>query len=86
MDSKVTDSNHFEDIDKSRTQDGEFQDGHGVLVSRMEEALAQEKPKPLRKSFLRLYACIFVAYLCCATNGFDANTFGTELETRYFAL
>ncbi|KAI0651511.1 general substrate transporter [Trametes meyenii] len=31
---------------------------------------------PLRTSFLRLYGCLFVAYLCSATNGFDANTFG----------
>lgn len=42
----------------------------------MEEALLQENPKALRKSFLKLYALIFVAYLCSATNGFDANTFG----------
>lgn len=77
MDNKVIDPSHFEDIDKHGTREGELHDNHGVLISRMEEALAQEKPKALRKSFLRLYGCIFVAYLCCATNGFDANTFGT---------
>ncbi len=44
--------------------------------SRMEEALIQENPKAWRRSFVKLYACIFVGYLCSATNGFDANTFG----------
>ncbi|KEF59366.1 uncharacterized protein A1O9_04210 [Exophiala aquamarina CBS 119918] len=76
MDNKVIDSSHSEDIEKHGNGQVGFRDNHGVLISRMEEALAQESPKPLRKSFLRLYGCIFVAYLCCATNGFDANTFG----------
>ncbi len=40
------------------------------------EALALENPRPFRKSFLRLYLCLFVAYMCSSTNGFDANTFG----------
>jgi hypothetical protein len=39
-------------------------------------ALAQEQPRPFRKSFLRLYLCLGVAYMCSSTNGFDANTFG----------
>lgn len=39
-------------------------------------ALAQEQPRPFRKSFLRLYLCLAVAYMCSSTNGFDANTFG----------
>jgi MFS family permease len=42
-------------------------------------ALAQEQPHPFRKSFLRLYLCLAVAYMCSSTNGFDANTFGTRL-------
>ncbi|KAI0666318.1 general substrate transporter [Trametes maxima] len=45
---------------------------------------------PLRRSFLRLYACLFVAYLCSATNGFDANTFGglSAIDTfvSYFGI
>lgn len=44
--------------------------------SRMTAAILAENPRALRKSFLKLYACIFVGYLCSATNGFDANTFG----------
>jgi MFS family permease len=42
----------------------------------MAQALALENPRPFRRSFLRLYACLFVAYMCSSTNGFDANTFG----------
>ncbi|KAI0630724.1 general substrate transporter [Trametes polyzona] len=45
---------------------------------------------PLRASFLRLYGCLFVAYLCSATNGFDANTFGglSAIDTfvSYFGI
>lgn len=48
-----------------------------MVESRMEAALMRENPNPFRKSFLRMYACIFIGYLCSATNGFDANTFGT---------
>jgi len=77
----MIDPTHFEDVDKHGTGEAGLRDHHGVLISRMEEALAQENPKPLRKSFRRLYACIFVAYLCCATNGFDANTFGRQSST-----
>lgn len=44
--------------------------------SRMQAALLEDNPRPLRKSFLKLYLCIFVGYLCSATNGFDSNTFG----------
>lgn len=39
-------------------------------------ALAQEDPRPFRKSFCKLYLCLAVAYMCSSTNGFDANTFG----------
>lgn len=47
-----------------------------TVGQRMLEALKEDDPKPFRKSFLRLYACIFIGYLCSATNGFDSNTFG----------
>ncbi|OAA55496.1 General substrate transporter [Niveomyces insectorum RCEF 264] len=53
-------------------------------------ALAEENPRPFRKSFLKLYLCLAVAYMCSSTNGFDANTFGglsAEPEfARYFNL
>ena len=42
------------------------------------EATLEEDVNPLRRSFLRLYGCLFVAYLCAATNGYDANTFGAS--------
>src|SRR3569833_746799 len=44
--------------------------------SRKEEARLREPPDPWCSSKRKLYACIFVGYLCSATNGFDANTFG----------
>jgi hypothetical protein len=47
-----------------------------MVESRMQAALMKENPSPFRKSFFRMYAVIFVGYLCSATNGFDANTFG----------
>ena len=76
MDTKTYNVKHSEDgVDQAHVEHE-----HGgtarIHASRMEEALLQEKPRPLRKSFLKLYAVIFVAYLCSATNGFDANTFG----------
>lgn len=42
-------------------------------------ALDHENAHPFRKSFLRLYLCLSVAYMCSATNGFDANTFGKKI-------
>lgn len=47
-----------------------------MTESRMQAALLRENPRVFRKSFLKLYGCIFVGYLCSATNGFDSNTFG----------
>ena len=38
--------------------------------------LLHEDVNPFSRSFLKLYGCLFVAYLCSATNGVDANTFG----------
>lgn len=49
-----------------------------MTESRMQGALLRENPRPFRKSFLKLYCCIFVGYLCSATNGFDSNTFGKD--------
>ncbi|OQV00862.1 hypothetical protein CLAIMM_06303 [Cladophialophora immunda] len=78
MDTKTYNITHSEDVVGGRQQHeyGDVQGTARIHASRMEEALLQEKPRPLRKSFLKLYACIFIAYLCSATNGFDANTFG----------
>ncbi len=50
------------------------------------EALALENPRPFRKSFLKLYLCLFVAYMCSSTNGFDANTFGKSCSIGLFNL
>lgn len=47
-----------------------------MTESRMQAALLRENPRIFRSSFLKLYGCIFVGYLCSATNGFDSNTFG----------
>ncbi|KAI1612928.1 general substrate transporter [Exophiala viscosa] len=47
-----------------------------MTESRMQAALLRENPRVFRKSFLKLYGCLFVGYLCSATNGFDSNTFG----------
>ena len=61
---------HIDDVGTTTTETR-------IHASRMEEVLLAEHPiRPLRKSFLKLYAVIFVGYLCSATNGFDANTFG----------
>ena len=48
----------------------------GARSMALAEALALENPRPFRKSFLKLYLCLLVAYMCSSTNGFDANTFG----------
>jgi hypothetical protein len=60
---------HDEDPIKVTTQ-------NCMTESRMQAALLRENPHVFRKSFLKLYGCIFVGYLCSATNGFDSNTFG----------
>ncbi|KAJ5805066.1 hypothetical protein N7474_010953 [Penicillium riverlandense] len=60
---------HDEDPTKAATQ-------KNMTQSRMQAALVRENPRVLRKSFLKLYGCIFVGYLCSATNGFDSTTFG----------
>ena len=84
MDTKPDVTDHFENVGNHGIQHRGSRSTQGVRASRMEEALAQENPQPLRKSFLKLYACIFVAYLCCATNGFDANTFGNYLQIYWW--
>lgn len=60
---------HDEDPTQATTQ-------RNMTQSRMQAALVRENPRVLRKSFLKLYGCIFVGYLCSATNGFDSTTFG----------
>jgi hypothetical protein len=50
------------------------------------EALAYENPRPFRRSFIRLYLCLVVAYMCSSTNGFDANTFGKKICSVTAAL
>ena len=72
MDSKG-DLGHLENLD---SRDVDITSKTRIHESRMEEVFLQERVHPLRKSFLKLYACIFIGYLCSATNGFDANTFG----------
>lgn len=44
--------------------------------SAMAEALLLEPPKFLSRTTFKLFACLFVTYLCSAQNGFDSNTFG----------
>ncbi|KAI0718074.1 general substrate transporter [Cerioporus squamosus] len=70
--------------DLPRMEDAEKADG------RLGHLLRQEDVSPFRRSFLRLYGCLFVAYLCSATNGFDANTFGglsaIDTFTTYFGI
>ena len=67
-------------IDVEHKESSRMHDGIAapvVVRSRaLAAALAHEQPRPFRKSFLRLYACLAVAYMCSSTNGFDANTFG----------
>jgi hypothetical protein len=77
MDVRKDAPEHLEEIHSQQSHHGKVAGTKRIHASRMEEALLQERPSsPWRKSFLRLYACIFVGYLCSATNGFDANTFG----------
>lgn len=54
----------------------------GARNAAFAEALAFENPRPFRKSFIKLYLCLFVAYMCSSTNGFDANTFGRLLDRQ----
>ncbi|TFB00386.1 Lactose permease, partial [Trichoderma ghanense] len=61
-----------------------------MTESRMQAALLRENPHAFRNSCLKLYGCIFVGYLCSATNGFDSNTFGglsaLPQFTKYFGI
>ncbi|KAL7932838.1 general substrate transporter [Trichoderma chlorosporum] len=79
----VHDFVHDEDPIKVTTQ-------NCMTESRMQAALLRENPRVFRKSFLKLYGCIFVGYLCSATNGFDSNTFGglsaIPQFTKYFGI
>ncbi|KAH7921078.1 general substrate transporter [Leucogyrophana mollusca] len=42
----------------------------------MAELLLLEPPRFRSRNTFRLFACLFVTYLCSAQNGFDSNTFG----------
>lgn len=68
------------DIDHKENEDARETVAKAVEIrSRaLAAALAQEQPRPFRKSFLKLYLCLAVAYMCSSTNGFDANTFGDK--------
>ncbi|TFK51357.1 hypothetical protein OE88DRAFT_1629880 [Heliocybe sulcata] len=67
-------------IEKSSSFDNSPRlDGQAAEVlkgSRLASALLEERPSPYSFRMLRLWACLFVAYMCSAQNGFDANTFG----------
>ncbi|KZT59141.1 general substrate transporter [Calocera cornea HHB12733] len=58
--------------------------------SPLADALLKEPPNPWAPHMFKLYAVLFVCYLCATTNGFDANTFGgllaTPTFTSYFGL
>ncbi|KAN0117785.1 general substrate transporter [Hyaloscypha variabilis] len=75
------------DVDHKENADGRETVAKAVEIrSRaLAAALAQERPRPFRKSFLRLYLCLAVAYMCSSTNGFDANTFGGLSAEKNFA-
>jgi len=44
-------------------------------------ALAEENPRPFRKSFLKLYVCLFFAYMCSSTTGFGESRSCCPLPT-----
>ena len=44
--------------------------------SAMAQALLLDPPRFWSRTTLKLFACLFVTYLCSAQNGFDSNTFG----------
>ena len=69
---KVVPLEHVEDV----KEDGKDVEIAGVRSIALAQALAEEQPRPFRRSFLKLYLCLAVAYMCSSTNGFDANTFG----------
>lgn len=70
-------ASHHEEPQKDVEYGDEGLSTHG---QRMQEALKRDNAKPFRKSFLKMYLCIFVGYLCSATNGFDSNTFGEYIH------
>lgn len=44
--------------------------------SRLAEVLLKEKPNLRSLTTFKLFAVLFVSYLCNAQNGFDSSTFG----------
>lgn len=77
QDEKISATEMFEDVAEKRDKQGKV---IKVLATQkdspMAEALLIERPKFVSPSIFRLFGCLFVAYLCSAQNGFDANTFG----------
>ncbi|KZT51093.1 general substrate transporter [Calocera cornea HHB12733] len=51
---------------------------------RLADVLLLDPPNPWAPHMLRLYAVLFISYLCATTNGFDSNTFGGLLATQTF--
>lgn len=74
---KISATEMFEDVAEKVDKQGKV---IKVLAAQkdspMAEALLIERPKFASPSIFRLFGCLFVAYLCSAQNGFDANTFG----------
>lgn len=74
---KISATEMFEDVAEKVDKQGKV---IKVLATQkdspMAEALLIERPKFASPSIFRLFGCLFVAYLCSAQNGFDANTFG----------
>ncbi|KAH9849895.1 general substrate transporter [Lenzites betulinus] len=77
---------HIDDVEFSHAGSN----GNKALKSESTAQVAEANVNPLRRSLLRLYGCLFVAYLCSATNGFDGNTFGglSAIDTfvTYFGI
>ncbi|EJU04674.1 hypothetical protein DACRYDRAFT_104550 [Dacryopinax primogenitus] len=81
------------DYDEKSSHDqngGTIVKAKGMAGSALADALLKEPPNPWAPHMFKLYAVLFVSYLCATTNGFDANTFGgllaTPTFTSYFGL
>ncbi|ANB13391.1 glucose-inactivated glycerol proton symporter STL1 [Sugiyamaella lignohabitans] len=86
VDTKVTsthDVEYVDDVSIDENIKGNVQEAQ-VFSAAMEEALRKDKPQPWSKGMIKLYLILAVGYLCSATNGFDANTFGGVLAMPNF--
>jgi sugar porter (SP) family MFS transporter len=79
--------NHIDTLDNDDMLKGQVEERQ-VFSAAMAEALAKDPPRPYSKSMIKLYLILCVGYMCSATSGFDANTFGGILAmpnfTEYF--